>query len=146
MRQRGRKSLDALLIPAGPNGIVPARPDAPYGLTDNEADIWRQIVNSMAPEHFAASHYPMLSQLCRHCNAANFIGAMLASVYRSKKIDREEYASLLAMQSQESNAINRLMRALRLTPQSISRAESVKNRPITMLEHQNPWDRKVKTS
>ena len=140
MGKRGPRSVSEILISDGPNGVIPSGADAPYTLTDNEADVWRQIVNALPADFFAPSHFPMLSQLCRHVVASDFIGALLAATYRMKKIDREEYASLLSMQANESNAINRLMRSLRLTPQSVYRA-GARLRPVTMLKH-NPWERK----
>jgi hypothetical protein len=51
------------MIAEGPNGVIANRPDAPYTLTDAEADEWRAIVASMQPDYFQRSHYPMLSQL-----------------------------------------------------------------------------------
>jgi hypothetical protein len=148
--RRGPKSVSEILITAGPNGVIAAAPDAPYTLTDLEADEWRAITSAMPPDYFARSHFPLLSQLCRHVVAADFIGALLARTYKSKKIDRAEYAALLALQSAESSAITRLMRSLRLTHQSIHRAESAKLRPISLLDapwhsDRQPWDRKDKT-
>jgi hypothetical protein len=54
------------MISDGPNGVIGNRPDAPYDLADAGAEVWRAIVASMPAEHFAPSHYPMLTQLCRH--------------------------------------------------------------------------------
>ena len=143
---RGPKSVSEMLITDGPNGVVVSRPDAPYTLTDLEADQWRSIVSAMPADYFAATHFPLLSQLCRHIVAANCIGALLAVQYKSKKIDQPQFTSLLSMQAAESSSINRLMRSMRLTHQALYRADSTKPRPATMLEapwHRQPWDRKA---
>jgi hypothetical protein len=65
---RGRKPMAALMIS---EVAVPIEyPDAPYDLTDEEADEWRAIVRSMQPDFFNRGNFPVLSQLCRHiCNA-----------------------------------------------------------------------------
>lgn len=134
---RGRKSIADLMISDGPNGVI-NRPDAPYTLTDPEADEWRAIVASMPPEHFARTHYPMLTQLCRHIVASRRVAQLIESVCKQKKLNRAELASLLALQAAESSAIIRLCRSMRLTQQSVIRADATKQlrgRRVT-----NPWD------
>jgi hypothetical protein len=135
MGTRGRKSAAELVIA---NAILASRPDAPYSLTDAEADEWRAIVASMQPEYFARTHYPMLSQLCRHIVASNRVAQLIESVCRRRKLDRTELTSLLAMQAAETAAIVRLSRQLRLTHQSLYRADSKKQRPVTGFSA--PWD------
>jgi len=132
--KRGPKSIADLMIADGPNGVIASRPDAPYTLTDAEADEWRAIVASMPPEHFARTHYPMLTQLCRHKVASNRVAQLIEAVCRQNKLNRAEYASLLAMQATETSAIIRLRRSMRLTQQSIYRADSAKHRPVAMIK------------
>jgi hypothetical protein len=139
MGTRGKKSVAELLIAEGPNGVLASRPDAPYCLTDAEADEWVAIVGSMRPGYFARSHYPMLSQLCRHVVASNRVAQLIEAICKRKKIDCAELASLLAMQSAESANIVRLCRQLRLSHQAIYRPDSIKQRPVGML--QAPWER-----
>jgi hypothetical protein len=135
---RGRKSIAELMITDSSTGII-NRPDAPYDLTDIESDEWRAIVSSMPPEHFARIHYPMLSQLCRHIVAARRVAQMVEQCARQKKLNRVEFASLLALQAAESAAIIRLCRSMRLTQQSIYRADATgRLRPTAMLKA--PWE------
>jgi hypothetical protein len=94
------------------------RPDAPYDLTDEESDEWRAIVASMPADHFARTHYPMLTQLCRHTVASRRVAQLVQQCIKQKKFNRIEYASLLAMHAAESAAIIRLCRSMRLTQQS----------------------------
>ena len=128
----------------GPNRVIASRPDAPYDLTDQQADEWRAIVGAMRPDYFSRSHYPLLSQLCRHTVAANRVAQLVESACRRRKLDRTELASLLAMQASESSSIARLCRQLRLTHQSLYRADSTKQRPVSILNA--PWDVGKKTS
>ena len=118
------------------------RPDAPYNLTDTEAEEWRAIVNSMPAEHFARVHYPMLVQLCRHIVQSNRIAQLIEQCCAKKKgktFDVDEYDALLGQQSRESSAIIRLQRSMRLTQQSLYRAENVKPRPLVGVT-KAPWD------
>ena len=137
MGSRGRKSITDLMIDGSTSVIQ--RPDAPSTLTDAEADEWRAIVASMPPEHFARIHYPMLTQLCRHVVASRRIAQLIEAVCKQKKLNRAELASLLALQAAESSAIIRLCRSMRLTQQSIYKANNTgKLRPVGMMKA--PWD------
>jgi|SRR6266566_73531 len=118
---------------------IATRPDAPYNLTDAEADEWRAIVSSMPPEHFARSHYPMLTQLCRHKMQSDRIAQLVEATCKQKKLNRCEYASLLAMQAVETSAIIRLERSMRLTHQALYRGETAKLRPVAMVKA--PWEK-----
>jgi hypothetical protein len=137
---RGRKSMTDLMID-GSTTIV-QRPDAPYDLTDAEADEWRAIVNSMPAEHFARVHYPMLVQLCRHKAASNRVAQLVeqcCAKRKGKTFNLNEFDTLSAMQARETSAIIRLQRSMRLTQQSLYRAESVKPRPLIGTK-KAPWD------
>lgn len=141
MGTRGRKSMAALM--AGP--AVIDRPEPPYILTDAEADYWRMITASVSADFFSPSHFPLLTQLCRHCVASDRVKLLVEQHCGRKQIDCGALQQLLAMQVSETNSIVRLMRSLRLSPQSIYRAEASKVRPITqglVPWHPNPWDRK----
>ena len=125
MGTRGRKSTASLLT--GP--IQVNRPEPPYSLTDAESDVWRMIVNAMPADHFAPSHFPLLVQLCRHVISSDRVKLLIEQTCGRKQLDCDRLQVQLAMQNSESSAIVRLMRSLRLTPQSVYRAESPKLRP-----------------
>jgi hypothetical protein len=142
-RKPGPKSVTQLMI-EGSTSVI-ERPDAPYNLTDAEADEWRAIVASMPPEHFSRVHYPMLTQLCRHKVQSDRVAQLVETVCKknpkgpaSKGFDMTEYDHLLGMQARESAAIIRLMRSMRLTQQSLYRADSAKPRPVSMIKA--PWE------
>jgi|SRR5882724_10361184 len=139
MGRRGPKSMADLLITDSPAGIV-NRPDAPYDLTDEEADVWRSVVSSMPADHFAPSHYPILAQYCRHVIASRRIAQLVERCCKAKKFDREELKELLKMQATESLAIMRLARSMRLTHQAIYKANATGAlRPVRALA-KAPWD------
>jgi hypothetical protein len=130
------------MVVNGPHGATPVnRPDPPRDLDAAEAVEWREIVASMPAGHFARPHYPLLillTLLCRHIVEARFIDRLLADCRKKKnKLDRE-YAMLLRAQSEESDMILRLQRAMRLTHQALYRADSTKQRPIALPA---PWVR-----
>jgi hypothetical protein len=58
-------------------------------------------------------------------------------VAKQKDFDRKEFGALLQLQATESAAITRLLRSMRLTQQSVMRAESVKH---PKRQTKNPWD------
>jgi chaperone required for assembly of F1-ATPase len=139
MGTRGRTSMAALMVPNNPTEIV-HRPDAPDDLTDEQAEEWRAIVNTMPADHFMRGNYALLTQYCRHVIAARRIAQLIEQVAKKKDLDRRELASLLAQQSQESRAIARLLRSMRLSQQSVMRSEITKH-PLGPTKR--PWDREV---
>src|SRR4051812_46196976 len=113
MAQRGRKSMESLMVLQGGLAPMPLRPDAPYDLTDEEAGEWRAIVQVMPPDHFIRANFPILSQLCRHIIAARQVAQMIKTYLKRKEFNYRDYAELLKQQSAESLAIMRLSRSLR---------------------------------
>jgi len=126
--------------------VVINRPEPPYQLTDVEADVWRMIVGAMPADHFAPSHFPLMIQLCRHVVTSDRVKLLIEQLCKKKQLDCDRLQALLAMQTSESSSIVRLMRSLRLSPQSVIRAESAKLRPMSAAlapwHHCNPWDEK----
>jgi hypothetical protein len=130
MGTRGRRSIAELMVDNGPHAAKPAnRPDPPRDLDAAEAVEWREIVATMPAGHFA--HHPLLillTLLCRHIVAARYIDRLIADSRKKNKPDRE-YTMLLRAQSETSDVILRLQRAMRLTHQAVIRADSAKQRP-----------------
>lgn len=141
MGRRGPKSMADLMIADSPAGII-NRPDAPYDLTDEEADEWRAVVASMPADHFARSHYPILAQYCRHVIASRRIAQLDERCCKNKKeFSIIEYKELRKMMATESLAIMRLARSMRLTHQAIYKANATGAlRPVTALA-KAPWDK-----
>ncbi|SRR6266550_249896 len=140
MGRRGPKSIADMMVVDSPAGIL-SRPDAPYDLTDEEADEWRAITASMPGDYFARTHYAPLTQLCRHIVVARRIAQLVDRCVKNKKFDRFEFKDLLKMQAIESAAIMRLCRTMRLTHQTIYRANATGAlRPVASLS-KAPWDK-----
>jgi hypothetical protein len=124
--------------------VEATRPDAPYHLNDDEAEEWRAIVSSMPVGHFARCHYSMLEQLCRHNVAARWVGGLIVTLRKQKKIDPQRLAQLLTLQDRETKTIVYLMRSMRLTQQSVYRAVSKNIRPLQVADSDalinQPWE------
>jgi hypothetical protein len=107
-------------------------------LTSEEADEWLAIVNTMPANHFMRGNFPLLAQLCRHIVTSRRVAQLINQAAKDKDFDRKEFGALLQLQATESAAITRLSRSMRLTQQSVMRAETTKHpRGRT----KNPWDR-----
>jgi hypothetical protein len=113
------------------------RADAPYDLTDEQADEWRAIVNVMPADHFMRGNYPLLAQFCRHVVAARQIAQLIAKEAKSKKLDAGLFLELLRAQQAETKAINFLSRAMRLSQQTTREwwRKQPKDRTVD-----NPWE------
>lgn len=138
MAKRGRVSMADLMTPRDVLETV-QRPDAPYELGDAEADEWRIVVNSMPADHFMPANYGLLIQYCRHKVASKTIDQLIQACRKKRKFDLGEYDRLLKMQQAETASINRLLRSMRLTQQSVMRAETTKHPKGAKLLEAPPW-------
>lgn len=135
---RGRKSgadLTAITTITGPVEVV-QRPDAPYELTDEQVDEWRAIVNSLPADWFQRGNHALLVQYCREWSSARRVALLIEQCVSGKEIDRKELLELLKQQESSSRTIAALLRSMRLTQQSVMRAETAK-RPAKV---KKPWD------
>ena len=78
MGTRGRKSSAELSILTMSTVETIMRPDAPYDLTDEQADEWRAVVNRMPADWFPRETHGMLTQYCRHVVAARRVAQLVA--------------------------------------------------------------------
>jgi hypothetical protein len=76
---------------------------------------------------FMRGNYALLSQYCRHVVAARRVAQLINLAAKEKEFDRKEFGALLQLQATESAAITRLLRSMRLTQQSVLRAETTKH-------------------
>ena len=135
MGARGRRSMAELMMPTTLAEII-QRPEAPYDLTVEQSEEWHAIVSTMPAGHFMRGNYPLLSQLCRHIVASRRIAQLIEQAANEKVLDLKELGTLLQLQAAESATIMRLSRSMRLTQQSIMRAETTKHPRQT----KRPWD------
>ncbi len=137
-----RRSAASLEI-AGPVQIIP-RPDAPYTLDDNAADVWRQIVASMPADHWHPGNYHMLEELCGYIVESRRVARLIGIESKKRKVDVAAYNNLMRLRMQVTNMINRLSRSMRLTQQAAWQPQTQHNRMKGMVaasRHlvENPW-------
>lgn len=94
------------------------RPDAPYELTDEQADEWRSVVGRLPADWFPRETWPMLTQYCRHVVAARRIGQLITASEQAAEIDVDQLDRLYKMQEREGRAISSLATRMRMTQQS----------------------------
>ena len=126
MGARGRKSMAELMVPAALAEVI-RRPEAPDDITVEQSEEWQAIVNTMPADHFMRGNYPLLAQLCRHIISARRLAQLIDRTAAQTDLDRKEFGALLQLQAAESTMITRLLRAMRLTQQSVMRAETTKH-------------------
>ena len=137
MAKRGRKSAASLEIAslAAPLQRL-ERPDAPYDLTDEEAEEWRAVVGRMPADWFPRETWPMLTLYCRHVVNARRIAQLITAQLKRKKFEIGTYDRLLAMQEREGRAISSLATRMRITQQ----ATYDKSRKKGEVVSSEPWN------
>lgn len=119
MGSRGRTSGASFEVAAlAGSTIAIARPDAPYELTDEQADEWRAVVNRMPADWFPRETWAMLSQYCRHVVNARRVAQLIGQAERGDSLDVKEYDVLLKMQERESRCIASLATRMRISQQT----------------------------
>lgn len=103
MEQRGRKSADSLAVSLNDSHII-ERPDAPYDLTDEQADMWRMVVASKPADHFSPDLFPLLASYCRHIVEARHISQLIEQAKFGSELDVPEYDRLCKMRERETRA------------------------------------------
>src|SRR5215471_6223415 len=107
--------------------VVP-RPAPPDELSEEEASVWRSIVNSMPAEHFMAANYHLLEKLCRHIVTGRKLDARVDDELRKRRVDERNLEYLTKMRSRETLAIVTLSRTMRITQQSVYLPHTVARR------------------
>lgn len=119
MEQRGRKSADALALQQFVGAAAVQRPDAPYELSDEQAAVWRAVVDSMPADWFGRETQDLLTHYCRHVVAARRVAQLVNALEQGEgPIDSNEYDRLLKMQEREGRAMSSLATRMRLTQQT----------------------------
>lgn len=134
MRQRGRKSAAALAIAENHLCEAIKRPDAPYDLSDEEAEEWWAVVNRMPADWFPRETHGMLAQYCRHVVRARRV-AQLVHEEEKLQFDLDRYDQLLKMQERESRIMSSLATRMRISQQATVRAEQARKPPAA----RPPW-------
>lgn len=136
MKQRGRKSANALSLVDNSKILEIPRAKPPEELNDEEAQEWKAIVNRLPADYFGREHYATLVQLCRHTVAARRIAQLIEASIAADDLHVAGYLKLLRAQELESRAITALSRTMRLTHQANVPTNSARIEPVTV---ENPW-------
>jgi len=136
MKARGRKSAASLTVPAAVAVETVQRPDAPYDLTDEQAEEWWAVVNRMPADWFPRETHAMLAQYCRHVVRARRIAQLIDQAEKSDDFDIKEYRDLLRSEEEQSRAISSLATRMRISQQATVRAEQARKPSIV----KKPWE------
>ena len=94
------------------------RPEPPKGLTDDQANEWRAVVNRMPAEWFPRETHALLAQYCRHVVSAQHVAEIIEKLWSSDDFSLETFDQLLRMQEREGRALSSLATRMRITQQS----------------------------
>jgi hypothetical protein len=136
MGARGRKSAASLLLPKPAKPDVVERQRPPHHLTDEEVEVWADVVNAESADWFSPSTVPILAQYCRHVVQAKRLGELLERATSDPALTIDNYDRLLKMQERESRAIASLATKMRISQQSTTNHRGNK-RPIAT---RKPWE------
>lgn len=139
MKQRGRKSADAIIATAFLPGGDAARIEAGERLTQEQAIVFAEIVESVPGAFFSQEQAPLVCQLARHIISARRLAIYIDNRERLDTPEDElaDYFRALGERRKETAAITSIMRALRLTNQSRYRPERAANAAATP---PRPWE------
>jgi hypothetical protein len=112
MRQRGRKSAEALAVPSV-NGKGP-RLEPPASLSESERSVFVGLVTACDPDHFRASDLPLLVRYTESIVLAD----QAALELRKGAVVKGKSSPWLAVQREAIKAMVALSMRLRLSPQS----------------------------
>lgn len=100
--------------------FVPERPAPIPGLTREQREEWREVVDRMPEDWFPRESHQLLAQYCRHaCEARRISGIITAHVAEPLVSEKwlNQYDQLLKMQEREGRAMSSLATRLRITQQ-----------------------------
>ena len=135
MGARGRKSAASGELVAVSAVQVMARPDAPYDLTDEQADEWRSVVDRLPADWVPRETWPILTQYCRHVVTARRVAQLIDAEMKSPEFDVGRYSDLLKMAQRESQVIASLATKMRLSQQATY--DKSKKKPTAA---KRPWE------
>ncbi|MBZ9759475.1 hypothetical protein LB553_01050 [Mesorhizobium sp. CA8] len=111
------------------------RPDAPYDLTDEQADEWWAVVNRMPADWFPRETHGMLAQYCRHVVSARRVAQLIAAEEGKKEIEIPVLDQLYKMQEREGRALSSLATRMRITQQTTYDKSKKKPQQVS-----KPWE------
>ena len=136
MAKRGRKSAASLEVVPPVAVEAVERPDAPYDLTDEQAEEWWAVVNRLPADWFPRETHALLAEYCRHVVKSRRIAQLIADAESAEEIDIDTLDKLYKMAERESRAISSLATRMRITQQATSTHRADKGRRGV----RKPWE------
>ena len=144
MAKRGRKSAAELSVVRV--SLEGYRPPAPDDLTSQQAQVWREIVESVPGGWISPAQEPLLAAYCRHVSGADRLSAMIEKCDPEGAGELERFGKLLTMRERETKALSSLATRMRLTQQSqmhsrtAARAMSNAHVGPKLWDRRPPWE------
>lgn len=113
MEGRGRKSSASLSVVA--TG-VPQRMEPQSDLTESQAQLWRDVVNTKPVDWFAPDSAPLLAEYVRGVDMCNRLALLIEAATAGGEVG--EVKALLDMRDKESRRVTSLATKMRLSQQS----------------------------
>ncbi len=140
MKGRGRQSVNAAVIPGG----WKQRPDPPDGLTERQAEIWRETVSSEDPEFFATgATRAILADYCRHRESAERFSVVIDQ-FKPEWLNTVKglahYRMLVRGREIETRASVTMATKLRLTNQSRWHEQNAMTAGKRAAKGPRPWE------
>src|SRR5262249_10161450 len=142
MRTRGRRpAAESAVIVTWPVG---QRPDPPPGLTDRQAEIWRQVVTTEDANFFAsAALQHFLGDYCRHRDMADRITDLINKSFQGpweSSPDMARLQRLLTLRGQEARAAAGMATKLRVTNQARYMPRGAARASLKAPQWPSPWE------
>ena len=116
MGARGPKSGEELTTLPAPE--VVARLDADYSLRDEEAEVWKSVVEAHPADWFNPGSAHLLAGFCRAVVSARRIGMLIVQAEEDDAFNVTHHLALIRAHSEVQRTLKALATSLRLTPQS----------------------------
>jgi hypothetical protein len=137
MTNRGRQSAASLAVQTITSPIETVqRLSPPVRLSDEEVDIWVDVVESHPADWFDKASAHMLVQFCRHTIATRRIADLITQALETEPFNVHAYDELLKMQERETRTVLSVATKLRITPQSTTNHRGNK----IQLTVKKPWE------
>lgn len=143
MGKRGPQSAEALSVAAikGGNVTVQARPDAPYDLPDEAAEVWKATVEALPADWIGTEAHTILAAYCRTSIQLRRLGQLIHQAEtKPGPLDVPEYLALLKAHGTAAQTAKTLATSLRLTPQTRLRPETAARRAGAYTPGRKPWE------
>lgn len=136
MAERGKKSIASMSV-AAPTG-VDSRLAPPASLTPAQKVAWVTVVNARPADWFGPENAALLVQYCRHKVQSDILAQQLEAFDPAWLLEDEglkRYDQLSGMVERETRTMNALLRSMRLTQQSLVRAD----KSVPSAKGRKPW-------